>query len=186
MLPVLLAKFGLPLLVNAVGAALGKIDNPIAQAASESLGAVKQAITGGQITPEQIAEGNRHIERMEEISADEAKVIISEINATFRAEVTAEDAYVRRWRPTFGYAVALTWAAIMGSVAFVTVKHPEQAPAIIAALVNTSPIWGVALGVLGIAVVKRSHDKQLAAGEDLPENTLARVLSKITGERKGG
>ena len=33
--------------------------------------------------------------------------------------------------------------------------------AIIAALVNTSPIWGIALGVLGVSVVKRSADKKL-------------------------
>jgi hypothetical protein len=48
----------------------------------------------------------------------------------------------------------------MGAIAAAIVMTPQQAPAIIAALVNTSPIWGVALAVLGISVVKRSGDKR--------------------------
>jgi len=72
----------------------------------------------------------------------------------------AEDPYVRRWRPTFGYAVALAWLATMAACAWAVVRTPAEAPAIIAALVNTSPIWAVALGVLWVSVVKRSQDKQ--------------------------
>lgn len=88
---------------------------------------------------------------------------LAEINATMRAEAASGDGYVRRWRPTFGYAVALTWTATMGAVSWAIIAEPAQAPAIIAALVNTSPIWGIALGVLGVAVAKRSQDKALAA-----------------------
>lgn len=166
MLPIfaILAKAGLPLLVDAVGSALGAIDNPVAKTASSALGSVREAIAGQQITPEQIAESNRHIETMAGIESEEAKAALAEINATFRSEVQSEDAYVRRWRPTFGYAVALTWTATMGAVAWAIVAEPTQAPTIITALVNTSPIWGIALAVLGIAVHKRSQDKQTAAG----------------------
>lgn len=93
-----------------------------------------------------------------ELTREETRQL-AEINATMRAESAADDAYVRRWRPTFGYAVAATWSAVMAAVAWAIVADPAQAPAIIAALVNTSPIWGIALGVLGVAVVKRSQDK---------------------------
>jgi len=95
-----------------------------------------------------------------ELSREETRQL-AEINATMRAESASDDRYVRRWRPTFGYAVALTWTATMLAVSWAVIAEPAQAPNIIAALVNTSPIWGIALGVLGVAVVKRSHDKTL-------------------------
>jgi Holin of 3TMs, for gene-transfer release len=101
---------------------------------------------------------------------------LGEINATMRAEAASGDAYVRRWRPTFGYAVALTWTATMGAVSWAIVTQPMQAPAIIAALVNTSPIWGIALAVLGVAVVKRSHDKAGSAGSEQPGGLLGRLV----------
>ncbi len=95
-----------------------------------------------------------------ELAREETRQL-AEINATMRAEAASDDAYVRCWRPTFGYAVALTWTATMGAISWAIIAQPAQAPAIIAALVNTSPIWGIALGVLGVAVVKRSQDKAL-------------------------
>ena len=104
---------------------------------------------------------------------------LAEINATMRAESASNDGYVRRWRPTFGYAVAATWTATMGAVSWAIVAEPAQAPGIIAALVNTSPIWGIALGVLGVSVVKRSHDKATASGAPLPEGMLAALKSAI-------
>lgn len=164
MIPMLLAKFGLPLLVNAVSGALDSMDSPVAKTAAGALKDVGQAISGGQITPEQIAEGHRHLERMTEIDSQEAREALAQVNESLRTEAKSEDAYVRRWRPTFGYAVAFTWTATMAAVSWAIVAEPAQAPSIIAALVNTSPIWGVALGVLGISVVKRSQDKANASG----------------------
>jgi hypothetical protein len=163
MLSALLASVGLPLLCKAVGGALGLIDNPVAKTASDALSQVGEAIGSKQITPEQVAEANRHMEKMEELASDEARAALEQVNQTVRAEVASEDAYVRRWRPTFGYAVALTWSATMMAVSWAIVSDPAQAPAVIASLVNTSPIWGIALGVLGVAVVKRSQDKASAA-----------------------
>ena len=94
------------------------------------------------------------------LSQDETRQL-AEINATMRAEAASGDRYVRCWRPTFGYAVALTWTATMVAVSWLIIAEPAQAPAVIAALVNTSPIWGIALSVLGVSVVKRSQDKAL-------------------------
>lgn len=157
MLPVLLAQLGLPLLMKAAGSALSQIDHPAARAAAEAV-----AEAGATLSPDQLAEANRHLERMAELDSAEVREVIAQVNQSLRTEATAEDAYVRRWRPTFGYAMALSWTATMGSVAWAVVMDPVQAPAIIAALVNSSAIWGVALGVLGISVVKRSQDKGLA------------------------
>lgn len=160
MIPALLAQIGLPLLIKAVGGALDSIDNPVAKGASEALKAVDEAVMRREITPGQIAEANRHTERMADLEASVTETTLRQVNRTFRAEVAAEDAYVRRWRPTFGYAVALAWLATMVACAWAVVTTPQEAPAIIGALVNTSPIWAVALGVLGVSVVKRSQDKQ--------------------------
>ncbi|CUW37703.1 conserved protein of unknown function [Magnetospirillum sp. XM-1] len=95
-----------------------------------------------------------------ELAREETRQL-AEINATMRAEAASGDRYVRCWRPTFGYAVAATWTATMGAISWAIIVEPAQAPGIITALVNTAPIWGIALGVLGVAVVKRSHDKTL-------------------------
>lgn len=160
MIPALLASIGLPLLVKAVGGALDNIDHPAAKAAAGALSQVETALKGDQLSPEQVAEANRHIERMAELDSAEATAALAQVNESLRSESRSEDWYVRRWRPTFGYAMAVTWVATMGAVSWAIVAEPGQAATIIAALVNTSPIWGVALGVLGIAVVKRSQDKQ--------------------------
>lgn len=169
MIPAFLASIGLPLLVKAVEGALDGIGHPAAKAASGALKQVGAALGAAEITPEQVAEANRHMERMAQLDTGEARAALEQINTTMRSEVASEDWYVRRWRPTFGYAVAATWTATMGAVSWAIIAEPAQSPAIIAALVNTSPIWGIALGVLGVAVVKRSQDKaRLGSGERLP------------------
>ncbi|MBI5162456.1 MAG: ribokinase [Magnetospirillum sp.] len=162
MIPALLASVGLPLLSKAIGAALGSIDHPVARIAVDALSGVDAALRSQAISPEQVAAANRRIERLAELDSEDYRQTLAQVNATFRAEVRSDDAYVRRWRPTFGYAVAATWSATMGAMAWAVVAAPAQAPTIIAAMVNTAPIWGIALAVLGISVVKRSQDK--AAG----------------------
>ncbi|MGE4280087.1 MAG: 3TM-type holin [Magnetospirillum sp.] len=163
MIPALLASIGLPLLVKAVGGALDGIDHPAAKAASGALTQVEKALKADEVSPEQLAEAHRHLERMSELESAEATAALAQINESLRTESRSDDWYVRRWRPTFGYAVALTWTATMSATAWAIVAEPAQAPTIITALVNTSPIWGIALGVLGIAVVKRSHDKKIGS-----------------------
>jgi cobalamin synthase len=67
--------------------------------------------------------------------------------------------YVRRMRPTFGYIMAVTWAAQMLAIAFVILDAPEKAGNVINAMSNLSTIWTVGLSVLGIYVYKRSREK---------------------------
>ena len=159
MIASLLASVGLPMLVKTVKGALGSIKNPVAKAAADALGKVDKAIKDSQISPEQIAEANRHTEKMKELETKENIEALKTVNSTIQAEVKADDKYVRRWRPTFGYAVALSWLIQMTAVAYCIVVDPVTAPQVIAALVSSSVLWTVALGVLGVSVVKRSHDK---------------------------
>ncbi|MDX8413938.1 MAG: 3TM-type holin [Mariprofundales bacterium] len=104
-------------------------------------------------------------------------VQLSEVNATMRAEYTQEDLYVKRWRPTLGYAVTLTWVMTWGAVVYAIIFKPVDAPAIITALAQSQTMWGVALAVLGVGVVKRSHDKQVQAGQE-PTGLLKALLKR--------
>lgn len=159
MIGTILSTIGLPNIVKLASSALGAINNDTAKKASNALKDVENAILKEEITPEEIKEANRHTEKMFEIDADLSKKIISEVNSTIRKETESDDKYVRRWRPTFGYSVSIAWVITMMSVAYTIIDNPTNAPMIISALVNTSPLWAVALGVLGVSVVKRSQDK---------------------------
>lgn len=161
MIPALLAKVGLPVLVNVVAEALGRVNNPATKAASEALKKVDTDIKTGGITPTQIAEANRHAEKMAEIAIEQDKVAMAEVNQSLRAEIASEDEYVRRMRPTFGYLMALTWAAQMLGVAYVIVFDTGRSGEVMAAMSHLSAIWAVGLSVLGIYVYKRSEDKKI-------------------------
>lgn len=102
------------------------------------------------------------------------------VNATMRAEATSADPFVRRWRPFFGYVVALTWAVLMVAIGIVIVMSPLDAPGVIAATAQLSAMWGIALAVLGVAVHERSKDKQTAAGRT-PDGIMAALARKIGG-----
>lgn len=163
----LLTTIGLPALIAIVGAALGAIDTPVTKTASDALEKVGDALRQGQITPEQIAEANRHTEKMAQMEIENHKNALSEINTSLRAEIASEDKYVRRMRPTFGYLMAITWAAQMLGIAYVIIFDTDKAGIVMAAMSNLSAIWTVGLSVLGIYVYKRSEDKKSAPMRDV-------------------
>lgn len=163
MIATILTQVGLPLLVDIIGGALSRIDNPSAQGASKALGEVQQALARGAITPEQQKEANRHVERMAEMSVQENKDILADTQNTMRAETASDDAYVRRMRPTFGYLMALTWTAQMLAIAYIIVFDTRQVSVVLEGMESLSTMWAVALSVLGLYVYKRSVEKKLAA-----------------------
>lgn len=160
MLTTILSKIGLPILIEFVAQALGRLDHPTAQSAREALEEVEGALAGGLISPEQMVEANRHAEAMAEIKMQEFETSLSEINQSLRAEIASDDKYVRRMRPTFGYLMAVTWAAQMFGIAYVVVFETEKAAHVLEAMAALSTIWAVGLSVLGIYVYKRSEDKK--------------------------
>jgi len=184
MIAALLAQIGLPLLVRTVGSALGLIDNPVAAAAAQALKSVDAAVSDGSITPDAIAEANRHVEKLAELDSADTQAALHEINQTMRAETASEDAYVRRMRPTFGYIMALTWCAQMGGLAYVIVTQPAQAGAVVNAMSSLGTIWSVGLAVLGIYVYKRSDDKRLSATAD--GSVLGALVKKLGEAASGG
>ena len=160
MLSAFLSQVGLPVLMAIVGGALSVLEHPAAKTASAALGKVEAAMKSGQITPEQLAEANRHSEKMAEMEIENYQENLAEINKSLRAEIASEDKYVRRMRPTFGYLMALTWAAQMFGIAYVIIFDTDKAGVVMAAMSNLSAIWAVGLSVLGIYVYKRSDDKK--------------------------
>jgi len=161
MIPVLLAKLGIPVLGAILSDAIGKIEHPAAKSAAKALRDLDNALLNGQISNEQMAEANRHAEEMATLRMKENAEALAEINTSLRTEISSEDMYVRRMRPTFGYLMAATWAAQMFGVAYILVFRTEQASVVLNAVESLSMIWTVGLSVLGIYVYKRSEDKKV-------------------------
>jgi len=181
MLPALLAQIGIPLLARAVGGALSGSENAVARAAGEALSQVDAEIESGRLSNEDLAEMNRHVEAMATQDHETERTWLEQVNRTIRAEAKSEDAYVRRMRPTFGYIMALTWAAQMGAIAYIVIVEPENAGAVISAIASLGTIWTVGLSVLGIYVYRRSDDKRQEVGDGRP-GLAEQVLSAIRRE----
>ncbi|MFP4313379.1 MAG: 3TM-type holin [Alphaproteobacteria bacterium] len=167
MLETLIAKLGVPLLVTILSDALGGVDHPATKTASDVLKKVEAEIKTGGISADQLAEANRHAEVMAAQKSDEYRAALAEVNQSLRAEIASEDKYVRRMRPTFGYLMAITWAAQMLAIAYVIVFDTKSAGIIMSAMASLSAIWAVGLSVLGIYVYKRSEDKKIAGQKDV-------------------
>lgn len=172
MLTAILSKIGLPILIEFVMQGLSRIDHPVAQSATQALEQVEGALAGGLISPDQMAEANRHAEVMAEMNMKQYETSLAEINESVRAEIASDDKYVRRMRPTFGYLMAGTWAAQMFGIAYVIVFQTEKAAFILEGMAALSTIWAVGLSVLGIYVYKRSEDKKIYSSSFLDKVNL--------------
>lgn len=111
---------------------------------------------------------------------------LQSVNETIRAEAASSDPYVRRMRPTMGYALIFSWTMTMAAVVFVIVTDPGAASAVIVALADLSIMWSVALSVLGLYVYKRSEDKKPApsagTGAGIGAGTGLGLLGRIAGK----
>ena len=87
MFATLFSQIGVPVVMGVVAEALRKINTPLASDAADALGRLNAAIKSGDVTPEQIAEANRHAERMAEIELQRHQSDIAETNETIRAEI---------------------------------------------------------------------------------------------------
>lgn len=173
--PLLGSLIGTP----ATGAAIGLIARSLGTDATPE--AVTQALEGDPQATERLrrleAEHERELTRMS-LEAQTAR--LTEVNQTMRAEAASNDAYVRRWRPTFGYLTALAWAIQCLAIAWSIVTSPEQAGVVAQSITALTPMWGVALAMLGINASCRSRDKQVAAGQR-PASFMDAVSKRLGG-----
>ncbi|MDX8408919.1 MAG: 3TM-type holin [Mariprofundales bacterium] len=177
---------------DVVGKAAPVLGSLLGGPAGAAVGGLLAQTLGVDATPDKVAEAVRQnpeaalklkqleLAQQQELTRmmlqhDQAQ--LTQVNQTARAELAQEDGYVKRWRPTLGYAVTLTWVVTWFAVVYAIIFKPIEAPAIISALAEAQTMWGVALAVLGVGVVKRSHDKQVAAGQE-PAGLLKALLKR--------
>mgnify|MGYP001176819404 CR=1 FL=1 len=172
---VLLAKLGLPFLVDAAAGALAKVDHPAARTAAEALGGVGAALGAGEIPPDQIAEANRHLERMTEMELGADTDRIRTVNETMRVEAQAERWWVSGWRPFWGFVSAAAFLVVCGLVCWlafqaVASRDAEALRMIPELVMSMSVLFGIPAAILGIASWHRGKEKRerlsLLAGAD--------------------
>ncbi|MBV1843356.1 3TM-type holin [Photobacterium ganghwense] len=118
--------------------------------------------------------------RHAELESEERRLQVTQQTATVQAEMASADPFVRRWRPTWGYTLCLSWALMFFGLFFVMIFHPTEAANVVNAIVALSPLVTVALGVLGVNIHKRSLDKQIAAGQ-MPLGLFAGMRQAVKG-----
>lgn len=151
------------------------------------------ALAALQADPEKLIEFQRQAGELEVRLYEEETKRLQAVNETIRAEAASSDKYVRRWRPTFGYIMAATWALqIVGTVAglvYVVFTHPGNAADILTGIgeVNGAMVamWTVGLSVIGVSVWKRSDDKRVAAGGDTGPGLIGALAQRIAGGGNG-
>ena len=107
------------------------------------------------------------------------------VNQTMRTEYETTG-WKTGWRPYWGYLSGTMFGVQMLAFSYIGIyaimKTPKEAVEVINAIATLaaalSTTWLLALSVLGLAVHKRSKDKQIAAGIQ-PISILKTILSKI-------
>ena len=108
------------------------------------------------------------------------------VNQTMRTEYETKGKWKTGWRPFWGWLSGTMFGVQMLSFTYIGIyairKTPTEAVGVINAIATLAgalaTTWIFALSVLGIAVHKRSQDKQVAAGMQ-PMGILKMILSKI-------
>lgn len=188
--PAPLLETGLPLVARLLAQGLRRIDHPAARSAAESLDRLEQAAGCGDLAAERLAEarglfgglaGPEAVDSAEPDMRPDPPSPPAEARADDAPpdDAPRDDAYVRRMRPTFGYVLALTWAAQMGAIAYVIVADPRAAPAVIADMANLGMIWTMGLSVLGLYVYQRSCEKRSGPAEALTRPTIAAAPAPV-------
>lgn len=181
-----------PLLGSALGGpAGGAVGSMIASAlgTEDDPEAIQAALDDPEAAAKLKALEQEHQRELRRMMLEAETQRLTQVSETMRAEYAQEDRYVKRWRPTFGYAMCLTWTVqVIGSVAgivYAVVANPENAGDILTAIGDanaaTVPMWSVALAVIGVSVHQRSRDKQVAAGQS-PGGMVQAIAGRLAGK----
>ncbi len=108
-------------------------------------------------------------------------------NKTIQIESGSTDWFVRRWRPFFGYCVAISWITQMSGITFVFCYVAITSPVDLVGLVGQlgllagalTGMWGLALTVLGLSVHQRSKDKANGVADPKVASTGSSILTKL-------
>ncbi len=109
-------------------------------------------------------ETNRDVVNLaQEVELEKLRIV----NKTYQGEINSGDSFVRRWRPFYGYCIAISWLIQMLGFTFVfgytAIENPDKLMLVIQQFAVLSgsliALWGIALAVLGVSVHSRSKDK---------------------------
>ncbi|MCR9218944.1 MAG: holin family protein [Alphaproteobacteria bacterium] len=171
-----------------------------AEKAAEEVIGTARAVTGEsdetklldalKASPEALAAFQAQMQELEIRKLEEETKRLRTVNATMQAEYASDDKVVKRWRPVFGYCMAVTWviqiAGTTGGTLYAIIAAPANAGAILTAIgqatAATVPMWAVGLSVVGVSIIQRSQDKRVAAGVAGP-GLLAGLAQKLTRPR---
>ena len=159
---------------------IGKLMGNDAEKVAESVMGVAKAVTGVDDAeaaaralgdnPELALQFQKASQELELGLYREDTLRLQAVNETIRVEANSQDKYVRRWRPTYGYVTAFTWMiqmlGLIFAIIWAIISNPKEAASVItslgAAMMPLAAMWGIALSILGVAVAKRSKDKEVA------------------------
>ena len=170
-----IAKKFAPKLIGLLGGnALTTAENILGVAGSvlglEDPGEIMAAVDQGLSADQNAALQSKMID-LQATELEEETKRLQTVNDTYQKEIESKDPFISHWRPFFGYCVAITWVVLIFGLmvaVIITVWNKGSIAETIAALSSfvmaLMPLYGIALAVLGVSVVKRSDDKQTAAG----------------------
>jgi len=143
--------------------------------------------------PEQARKFRESLQEYELKKERERTKRLTQVNQTMRASYK-ESGWKSGWRPFFGYAFGVAWVSLffglLGLLFYAAslgleeaIKFSSEMPQVIAAM---TPLLGMGLKVLGVAIRERSRDKRLAAGVvDAPPQSMLDKLGGLFGKRPG-
>lgn len=177
---------GAPILGTALGGPLGGAAGRI----------LAQAVGATEVTPEAVAKAlpSSDADTMARAEtawadairaeADAQRGSVAEIQATIRAELSAEDALQRWWRPLYAFELTLECAAL-----WVVLVHEfwtgdmTAINALIGATGLLVSYWGFRFGVLGVYVSGRTREKVCTATGQ-PASGIVDTLVKAVVKKK--
>lgn len=119
---------------------------------------------------------NEHERELRSMVLQAETTRMAETNTTYRKELGSEDGFVRRARPMFLYVVAFSIAVEVLVAVYVVMVGASLSD--LATLYQALSIpQGIAAGMCGVYLKKRSDDKAIAAGQQ-PKGLLDGLLGR--------
>lgn len=159
-----------------IASALGTSNDP--ESVSEALKVDPDAV----VKIKQIE--TEHKTRLQEMSFDLATTQIKEVNATMRAEASAEDKWTRRWRPFWGIISAFAFLLVvlfifvfaMTAVWTGMIEAFTVIPTIIGAFAG---LFSVPMVILGVSAHHRGKMQRVQAGEAPSPDVMKKALGGV-------
>lgn len=172
-----------PLLGGALGGPAGAAAGKIVASAlgtSDDANAIQQALAQDPEAAQKLrAAEQEHQRELRSMMLEAETSRLAQTNETYRREIASEDGFVRRARPMFLYVVAFSVAVEVLIAVYVVAVGASLAD--LATLYQALAIpQGIAAGMCGVYLKKRSDDKAIAAGRQ-PTGLLQGLIGRGGG-----